>query len=404
MLESWKKADPHELRIVLDKFVDGPGQHDKDTPNKINKIYLPLGRDDCFISLKFKDKRIRSVEPGPAFDQKKWEAISHDINDLIFGDHQRIVRWWTFSSYRVSGSWRGDTSRVQILPPFADTPNAPVEMADHPFLLEHPFYYSGYGPLDQYRAIREHRKLTLLLNVLLRGSTKWYPLNSRDQHWALIASDVHSPTYDTKWVQRGFFSKIAPDVLDALSPPDGGSIGQVEPTEYYSDIGHDGRPLRVPTNLDDAICTYRALCDERRDKFDRAAYWFAMAAQHWSTSYSASFASLVSAIEALTTRGDRHTIECPHCRKITQHDDPGPTQLFRDFLEKYASGTLSERARTDMYQLRSGILHGSNLMELDEQKAFGWDPPGWIERELHSELWNVTRTALRNWLITVSLN
>jgi hypothetical protein len=51
-----------------------------------------------------------------------------------------------------------------------------------------------------------------------------------------------------------------------------------------------------------------------------------------------------------------------------------------------------------MYELRSGILHGSNLMLMDQDLHFGWDPPGSNERELHSELWSITRLALRNWL------
>jgi hypothetical protein len=51
-----------------------------------------------------------------------------------------------------------------------------------------------------------------------------------------------------------------------------------------------------------------------------------------------------------------------------------------------------------MYSLRSGILHGSELMQLDQDLAFGWDPPWWKERELHDELWTITRLAVRNWL------
>ena len=35
--------------------------------------------------------------------------------------------------------------------------------------------------------------------------------------------------------------------------------------------------------------------------------------------------------------------------------------------------TLKKR-RTQMYELRSGILHGSNLMLMDQDLAFGWDP------------------------------
>ena len=51
-----------------------------------------------------------------------------------------------------------------------------------------------------------------------------------------------------------------------------------------------------------------------------------------------------------------------------------------------------------MYSLRSGILHGSELMQLDQDLAFGWDPPWSDERELYEDLWGLTRVALRNWL------
>jgi len=44
------------------------------------------------------------------------------------------------------------------------------------------------------------------------------------------------------------------------------------------------------------------------------------------------------------------------------------------------------------------ILHGSELMTIDQDVAFGWDPPWWNEHEMHEELWTVTRTAARNWL------
>ncbi len=37
-------------------------------------------------------------------------------------------------------------------------------------------------------------------------------------------------------------------------------------------------------------------------------------------------------------------------------------------------------------------------MRLDQDLAFGWDPPWWDEYELHGDLWSLTRVALRNWL------
>ena len=51
-----------------------------------------------------------------------------------------------------------------------------------------------------------------------------------------------------------------------------------------------------------------------------------------------------------------------------------------------------------MYPLRSGVLHGSKLIEIDYALAFGWDPPWWNQREMHWDLWKITRVALRNWL------
>jgi hypothetical protein len=35
---------------------------------------------------------------------------------------------------------------------------------------------------------------------------------------------------------------------------------------------------------------------------------------------------------------------------------------------------------------------------MDQDLAFGWDPPGWDEDKLHKELWSITRLSLRNWL------
>jgi hypothetical protein len=82
----------------------------------------------------------------------------------------------------------------------------------------------------------------------------------------------------------------------------------------------------------------------------------------------------------------------------TQHEVPGATRRFKDFFDIYAPGATLAKRRDNMYSLRSDILHGSDLMQLDQDLAFGWDPPWWNERELHEELWRLTRIALRNWL------
>ena len=117
-----------------------------------------------------------------------------------------------------------------------------------------------------------------------------------------------------------------------------------------------------------------------------------------TSSASATFTAYVSAIEALTERGVAHQFKCPVCGEHTQHEVPGAIRRFRDFLETYAPGAALAARRDEMYALRSGILHGSKLIEIDYALAFGWDPPRWNQRELLWDLATLTRIALRNWL------
>jgi hypothetical protein len=171
-------------------------------------------------------------------------------------------------------------------------------------------------------------------------------------------------------------------MLETRSPPAAEPLEEIEADQYFTAVrGLDGRGLRVPTDLDESICQYQNLHPDRRADFDRAAFWLDSASRQWADSMSASFASLVTAVESLINQSGK-----------------GSSERFRTFLEKYAPGaTLAERRRK-MYEARSKFLHGSELMTIDQDVAFGWDPPWLNERELHEELWTVTRVAVRNWL------
>ncbi|MGH7208416.1 MAG: hypothetical protein ACREIL_03425, partial [Nitrospiraceae bacterium] len=142
-----------------------------------------------------------------------------------------------------------------------------------------------------------------------------------------------------------------------------------------------GQGLRVPADLDDSICCYMQLSKANRDKFGRAGFWMDMASRQWTVSFSASFASLVIAIESLAERGSL-----------------GAAARFRNFIERYAPGASLEDRRREMYALRSAILHGTGLMEMDQDAHFGWAPPEQNEKDFIDELWGLTRIAMRNWL------
>jgi hypothetical protein len=392
--KTWTDLDSAELRLLLDERVGGPGQYQGRSDNP-NKLYLPLAGANCRIALTFRDKKIVAIEPGPAFDPPEWERVAAEIERSVLSGQTRIGREFSFSSFRVSGSWLGHRCGVQILPPPDDAPRACVEMAEHPFILEFPIQWSTFWPVSNHRRLQRHRKLTLLLNVLLVGRTSLQPRRS-EHFWAA----VHRPNgqLEYKWVQQFFFAKLGEAVVDSLSAPATGRLEVIDPEEYYTRIGHDGRPLPVPSDLDESICQYLQLSPNSRIKFDRATFWMDLASRQWTVSVSSSFASLVSAVESLTDRGVTHKVYCEECNADRQHEAPGAAQRFRTFFETYAPGTALRSRRSEMYSLRSGILHGSKLMQLDQDLAFGWDPPWWNERELHEELWGLTRIALRNWL------
>jgi hypothetical protein len=391
--DRWTGLDLTELRALLNERIGGPGQYDGLAENP-DVLYLPLARGSCRIKLTFRDKKIVAIEPGPAFDPGQWHSISEEIENSILAGPMKVGRDFSFSSFRVLGSWRGRRSGVHILPPPNDAPRAPYEMAEHPFILEFPMRTTNAWAITNHRRIREHRRLTLLLNVLLAGRTSLQP--RRPEHfWARVSDD-----FKIQWVQQFFIANLGSVIVEEPSPPAPEQLEEVDAEAYYERIGHDGKGLRVPADLDESICRYIELSAGNRQKFDRATYWVDMASRQWNISMSLSFAALVAAVESLTDRGTTHRVYCDKCQKECPHDAPGATAKFREFFESYAPDQSLANRRSKMYALRSGILHGGELMQLDQDYAFGaaWDPPQLIERDLHEELWSLTRIALRNWL------
>jgi hypothetical protein len=405
--ENWADLDPQELRLLLKKrIVGGIGQFDDRKANP-NKFYLPLARESCRVALTYEDKKIVAVEPGPAFDAAEWQRIADEIENAILVGPPKVGREYSFSSFHVPGSWRGERCGVQILPPPPEAPRAPAGIAEHPFILEFPIIGASddlLTTITYHRRIREHRRLTLLLNVLLTSRISFQP-RMRESFWAEIPlaaprwRDRYLPSWlqrylpswlqrtaagapRSQWLRQCFWGPLDPIITDNLSPPAAESLAEVESEAYYNnDAGNLGNSLPIPSDLDESICSYRDLSKANRSKFDRAIFWMDVASRQWTISVSSSFASLVSAIEALTSGSG-----------------PGATERFRSFFETFAPGAAERERRSQMYDLRSDILHGSDLMQLDQDLTFGFDPSDSNEDELRRELWSITRIALRNWL------
>ena len=392
----WRNVDPIELRIVLKEYVGGPGQYD-DREKNPDRLYLPLARDACIVVLTFSGREIVAMEPGPAFDPQTWQQTAERIDTSLFAGPSKIGREYSFSSFRVEGSWRGDRSGVQIIPAPSEAPRARYEVAEHPFIVEFVMKESDLLGLTLYRRMREHVNLTRLLNVLLRGHTRSQSRRP-NYFWASITRD--DGEQEIKWVQEFYIGKLDSAIADGHSAPSRERLTIISADEYYSKTGGlDGLGLRVPSDLDESIVRYKGLKASDRAKFERAAFWLDCARRQWNTAISATFASLVSAVEALAERSGSHHFDCPVCQRRTQHEFPGATRRFVDFLQTYAPGKSQAKTRREIYSLRSGILHGSQVIALDDDAAFGWDPPWYNERELTDDLWRLTRIAVRNWLL-----
>ena len=248
---NWTNLDLFELRPLLNERIGGPGQSYKFAKNP-NKLYLPSHGSSCRISLTFKDNEITAIEPGPAFDGTQWELICEEVEKSLLAGPPKVGREYSFSSFRVLASWRGERSGVQILPPPDDAPRADEEVADHPFILEFPMVGSDSSVITNHRRLREHRKLTLLLNVLLAGRTSLPP--RRCEHfWAIVSRNENRP--EIKWVQQFFFAKLGEAVIDELSSSAGERLEQVDPDEYYTEVAYDLNPAHS-----DVSRGHRTLC------------------------------------------------------------------------------------------------------------------------------------------------
>src|SRR6266851_3464588 len=266
--DTWADLDQADLRLLLRERIGRPGQYD----GNLDVLHLPLAREKCRVSLTFKGTKIVAIEPGAAFDRLEWERICAEIEGPILKGPRRVGREFSFSTFRVEGWWRGVRSGVQILPPPDSAPRGGGG-ADDPFILEFPIQDAGLWPITNHRRIHEHRKLTLLLNLLLAGTTKFLP-DRRRHFWACIKFGAEP---EFKWVPEWYFVDLGEAVVNELSPPTGEKIEELEPERYYKEVGNDDRGLRVPSDLDEMICRYQSLSPTLQGKFDRSTYWLSMA-------------------------------------------------------------------------------------------------------------------------------
>lgn len=388
---TWGALDPFELRLLLDERIGGPGQISP-KPGKQPVLYIPQAGPSCRLELRFPKGAMTDVRPGKSFDCVEWGGIVAEVETKLLDGIPKVGRDIGFSHHRVEGSWHGKLSGVQILQ-MPDPPKLIWEYAQHPFILEFSIIQSEFWTVTNYRRRRTHRCLIFLLNLLVVGRIH-LQVRQPEPAWVL---DVTPERTESVFMPGGYMGHPGEIVAAELSPPAEQAIQEVEPAEYYARAGSVG-PLQVPSNLDQTLAGYLSLPKRLRARFDRSLFWLDMSQRQWGLSMSASLAALVTAIEVLLDPGEKHTVDCDKCGKGVDHHWPSIGASFRDFFDIYAPGDDRRSSASKVYDSRSSILHGDDLMQLDQDLAHGWDPPWWSQRQLHDDMSGLTYLALRNWL------
>jgi hypothetical protein len=151
--------------------------------------------------------------------------------------------------------------------------------------------------------------------------------------------------------------------------------------------------------LDRLVAAFVSLDGVKRRRFLRSAAAIYTASELWDVSISSYFLTCVQAIETLVDRPS--PVPCPACNRTV---GPGPTKLFREFVERYClTSGVEDKVLKELYGVRSSLAHGHYLFQLDEA-PWAFNVGAMIARlgedEIYRSAMAVAKTGLRNWLLS----
>lgn len=344
--------------------------------------------------------QIDSINVADDYDESTLSGLESQIAEALSEHGTDVGRRYLHSHYLTEGLFRyGDS--FQILPSPPDAPQPEFQHAPHSFLLEYSFPKSPHVLVNQHRSTRRFSELSLLLNALLRTLT--LPIGTTSHEWVV----TNSPECNGRYLQLGYFGgkKYRPKATDGFSSvKDLGPLDVVDAQSYYKQLGViSGSPLQLPDSFEESLIAYDKLDEKSKTKLCRASYWSQVSYRIFSTSQSASFAALVSAIEVFLPDPQARCKKCGRttsalrCRECNQPIS-GPTKQFRDFVERYVPG-IPVSHRNKLYNRRSSLSHGSSLLPGDlSEIGFRFTPvqnESWQDRQLLSE---IVQLIVVNWL------
>lgn len=185
-----------------------------------------------------------------------------------------------------------------------------------------------------------------------------------------------------------------------IDPVDRGELPEIELVGELPVGVRPGQVLALPESIADCLEIFESLDSDRWKRILRAAFWLDHSSHVWRLSKSASYQSLIQAVEVLIDV-PKDQPKCSECHRTL---GIGPTALFVKFLEDYAPASSDlEPARSELYSMRSSLSHGNTLLHMDQGIVYNWygpRPPH--EHMLISNARLICRRAIINWLMSQS--
>jgi hypothetical protein len=313
------------------------------------------------------------------------------VRTLISADEPVLWRQVWFSALPLTGYWRY-RDEWQIVPMPEDALRPQFVMADHPFLIELRGVRTGDPLIDGDRARRRLWELQLILSLALRVSIS---TNDRSPRHAWVLVEDLKGGLRPEYRQRGYVLPNATFPENDFSP-----VVTLDPVptlndrDYYarrgvsSDDGHVDVPALLPSLLD----RYAAAAPADKDTLLRACHWLSRAKPAAWHSLSLAYISVINSVEVLVPGAVRDS--CPHCGLDRA---PGLTARFRQLVERYAHGV---EGASQLYALRSKLVHGRAILDRDLPAAWGSFHPDEMEQSDQYDLARRTATAvIINWFL-----
>jgi hypothetical protein len=339
--------------------------------------------------------RIARCEPGEGLTPELVETLGARVSRIVADDvGSEVRRDVLFSGRDLRGFWR-HRDEWQILPAPPESPRPGALYDEHAFVLEYRLRPSANDIVSLTRRRRRYWELHLLLSLVFRGLIT-RENEAHPHHWVIL--DAPTPEgVQTAYLNEGYmvgggFTLRAEDFSD---PGDVPKLGVVPRRDYYARGGVGDLFTEAPDCLTAVFDRFESAEIGVRDQLLRASYWLDTAYRVWHESKSLSYIAAINSLETLLTQPAPDL--CPACGRNCA---PGPTALFRDFVEKHAPDE-SPADRAALYRLRSAFVHGGTLHSLDVPGAWGALVPADVaQRELHDAALRVARTAILDWLLT----